>query len=205
MSPRTVQCLTSEVVVRLPSRRGLSRVSLPPGSRCSTACGVLQPWKGAQAVGLPGPGWVSTQPQRRMSFLGKFSFKWPFWDKSCLFHCLRSSVFIISTKRTYPLISNQFPGVLGCWGLFVLLGQWSRSQYCLSDSVVTPKNRPAYQQNTPLFSWCCLFAPENKALCKPSTIWEILGTVMSPSVVGNWKAEGTYANTFFWNLSALPI
>lgn len=37
-SPRTVQLLISEVVVRLHGLRGLSRVSLLPGSRCSTAC-----------------------------------------------------------------------------------------------------------------------------------------------------------------------
>lgn len=38
VSPRTVQFLISEIVVRLPSLRSLSRVSLLPRSRCSTAC-----------------------------------------------------------------------------------------------------------------------------------------------------------------------
>lgn len=46
-SPRPGPSLISQLLVNLPGLRGLSRVSLLPGSCCSTLCGVLWPWKEA--------------------------------------------------------------------------------------------------------------------------------------------------------------
>lgn len=92
------------------------RVSSLPGSHYSTAPGVLQPWKEAQAVGLP-ETWSSTQRQGRISFQGKFSFKCPFQGKSWFGICppqyILSGFQDDTSSDIYPVLATPLDTGIG--------------------------------------------------------------------------------------------
>lgn len=97
VSPRPVQFLLSEVVVRLPSPRSLSRVSWLPGSRCSAACrgaAVLErsPDSGTARTWLVfylTTGECHSSENSPSNDLSKF----------CLFHSLPSLVYLYQHKQ----------------------------------------------------------------------------------------------------------
>lgn len=101
VSPRPVQFLLSEVVVRLPSPRSLSRVSWLPGSRCSAACrgaAVLErsPDSGTARTWLVfylTTGECHSSENSPSNDLSKF----------CLFHSLPSLVYLNQHKKRHVL------------------------------------------------------------------------------------------------------
>lgn len=105
-----------------------------------------------------------------------------------------------STHKTHPLGPNQFRSVPGP-GACARSGARAPGRRSCALCRRSPR---AYQQSAPLFRSRCLFSLENETLGSSSHRWEMSGTVTSPSVVGNWKAERTYANTFFWNFFICP-
>lgn len=136
VSPRTVQFLISEIVVRLPGLRSLSRVSLLPRSRCSTAC------RGAAALDRSPDCRAARTWLVFHSTTGECHSSWhsPSNDLSavspvCYTVCPLWYGFS-SRKTTSPLLSNQFPNILGCWWL-VLQRQRGCTQYYLSSGILS--------------------------------------------------------------------